>query len=76
MEPVIAQRAEADADRNRCLDGSYGGVREKDLAAMAGGADAGGRVHGQAHVAAIGQCGTAGVDADPDSYAGPVRPCP
>src|SRR5439155_26436542 len=76
LEPVIAQGAEADADRNRGLDGSRGGVREKDLAAMASGADAGGSVHGQSHVAAVGQRGAAGVDADADSYAGPVRPCP
>ena len=73
---MIAQRAEGSVDRSRRLNGSYGVALEQDLAAMASRADAGGRVHGQTHVAAIGQCRTAGMDADSDPDGDPGWPGP
>src|SRR5215510_11341311 len=75
-QAVIAERAEGSVDGSRGLDGSYGVSREQNLAAVARRADAGGRMHGQAYVAAIGQRRTAGMDADSDPDCDAGRPNP
>ncbi len=59
LEAVLAQVAQAVR-----LEEGGGGGGDQHLSTVAGGGDAGGAVHVGAHVALLGQVGSAGVDAD------------
>ena len=74
LEPVSAEAAKVDVARSRCLDRPYRLAREQDLTAVTSGADAGRSVHGEPHIAAVGQGGAACMDADPEPNPGAGRP--